>query len=116
MKQTDYQGNDAFWYLDEYDLYSILDCRMVDRVIQKKWTGKYELNQTMMDFSTASKILTDKYKLFTKDRLSSELRHEMMNFNLSEKTHQYKFHVWLESMQLRFFMDMVFTICLTLAF
>jgi hypothetical protein len=23
---TDYEGNDCFWYLDEYDLYGIFDC------------------------------------------------------------------------------------------
>jgi hypothetical protein len=33
VQQRDYNGNDCFWYLDEYNLYSILDCRMMDRVI-----------------------------------------------------------------------------------
>lgn len=33
VEQRDYDGNDCFWYLDEYNLYSILDCRMMDRVI-----------------------------------------------------------------------------------
>ena len=33
VEQTDYNGQDCFWYLDEYNLYNILDCRMMDRVI-----------------------------------------------------------------------------------
>jgi hypothetical protein len=33
VEQTDYEGNDCFWYLDEYDLYNILDSRIMDRVI-----------------------------------------------------------------------------------
>ena len=33
VEQTDYEGNDVFWYLDEYDLYNILDSRIMDRVI-----------------------------------------------------------------------------------
>ena len=30
---TDYEGNDMFWYLDEFDLYSLLDSRIMDRII-----------------------------------------------------------------------------------
>jgi len=25
VEQTDYEGNDSFWYLDEFDLYGIFD-------------------------------------------------------------------------------------------
>ena len=30
---TDYEGNDCFWYLDEFDMYGILDSRIMDRII-----------------------------------------------------------------------------------
>ena len=39
VEMTDFEGNDCFWYLDEYDLYNILDCQIMDRVIEKKWSG-----------------------------------------------------------------------------
>lgn len=32
-EMTDYEGNSVFWYLDEFDLYNILDCRILDRII-----------------------------------------------------------------------------------
>ena len=32
-EMTDYEGNGVFWYLDEFDLYNILDCRILDRII-----------------------------------------------------------------------------------
>lgn len=54
VEQTDYDGHDCLWYLDEYDMYSILDCRIMDRVIQKKWSGKYDVNSTIFDYSTSS--------------------------------------------------------------
>jgi hypothetical protein len=44
VEQTENEGNDMFWYLDEYNLYGILDSRIIDRVIQKKWVGKYDIN------------------------------------------------------------------------
>jgi len=102
VEQTDYEGNDCFWYLDEYDMYSILDCRIMDRVIQKKWNGKFDINSNMMDYSTSYTLLLDKYGLFATDRVFSEIKHEMMTLDLSERTHSYKFHVWLHSMSLRF--------------
>ena len=61
VEQTDYEGNDSFWYLDEFDLYNILDSRIMDRVIQKKFTGKYETNVTIDDYSTGYTLMADKY-------------------------------------------------------
>lgn len=29
----DYDGKDFFWYLDNFSLYKILDCRIMDRII-----------------------------------------------------------------------------------
>ena len=61
VEQTDYEGQDCFWYLDEYDLYTILDCRIMDRVITNKWKGKYDLNATISDYMTSSNLLEDKH-------------------------------------------------------
>jgi hypothetical protein len=94
VEQIDYQGHDCFWYLDEYDLYSLLDSRMMDRVISKKWEGKFDVNSGIMDYSTANLLYNDKFKLYATDRLFSELRIEILNFDRSDQTHYYKFHVW----------------------
>jgi hypothetical protein len=77
VEQTDYEGNDCFWYLDEYDLYPILDCRIMDLVITKKWTGKYDLNASILDYSTSYTLIRDRFRLFTTDRVFSELKEEM---------------------------------------
>lgn len=73
VEQTDYEGNDCFWYLDEYDLYPILDCRIMDLCIIKKWTGKYDLNCTIFDYSTSFTLIEDKNGLFANDRVFYEL-------------------------------------------
>ena len=87
VEQTDYEGNDCFWYLDEYDLYGILDCRIMDRVIQKKWTGKYDINSSILDYSTSYVCMMDKYKIFATDRVFSELKHKIFTIDCSDKTH-----------------------------
>ena len=102
VEQTDYEGNDCFWYLDEYDLYNILDCRIMDRVIQKKWAGKFELNSSIMDYASSYTLLMDKFGLYANDTVFAELKHQVLSLDRSDETHQFKFHVWKYSMQLRF--------------
>jgi len=116
VEQTDYEGNDCFWYLDEYDLYSILDCRIMDRVIQKKWTGKYDINATILDYSTSYTLMRDKFSLFATDWVFQELRHEMLTIDRSDKTHGLKFQVWQHSMLLRSRVDAVFSFLLVAYF
>ena len=83
VEQTDYEGNDCFWYLDEYDLYTILDCRIMDRVITNKWKGKYDLNSTVYDYMTSSNLLNDKHGLYATDRVFSEMRLQMFKTDCS---------------------------------
>ena len=116
VEETDYEGNDCFWYLDEYDLYSLMGCRIMDRVIQKKWNGKFEINATIQDYSTAFTLMRDKYTLFATDWVFQELRHEMLTIDRSDKTHGFKFHVWQESMLLRSRVDAGFSLFLTAYF
>ena len=116
VEQTDYFGHDCLWYLDEYDMYSILDCRIMDRVIQKKWSGKYDVNASILDYSTCSQLISDKHGLFATNRVFAELNHEMLNLDKRDKTHRYKFHCWKYSMQLRFQIEGLFVAALTFSF
>ena len=83
VEMTDYEGNDLFWYLDEYDLYNILDCRIMDRVIEMKWKGKFELNAEMLDYSTSYTLFNDKFELFANDRVFGEIKYAMFTLNKS---------------------------------
>jgi hypothetical protein len=74
VEQTDYEGNDCFWYLDEYDLYGIFDCQIMDRVIQRKWSGTYDINASIHNYSTSYTLLTDTHGIFLTDRVFTELK------------------------------------------
>jgi hypothetical protein len=73
VETPDFEGNDIFWYLDEYSLFDILDSRIMDKVIQKKWIGPYTLNSVFLDTSVSYTLLTDKFGIFTTDRVFSEI-------------------------------------------
>lgn len=75
---------------------------MMDRVIQKKWIGKFDINSSILDYSTPQILMRDKHGLFATDRIFSELKLHILNSNWSERTHNYKFYVWQNSMQFRF--------------
>jgi len=66
----------------------------MDRVIQKKWSGIYDLNASILNYSTSNTLLNDKHGLFATDRVFSEMRHEIFKLDWSEKVHYFKFHVW----------------------
>lgn len=116
VEQTDYEGNDCFWYLDEYDMYSILDCRIMDRVIEKKWKGKFDLNAEILDFSTAYTMFNDPFELFANDRVFQEMKLEMFTLDRSERTHPYQFHIWQHSMELRYQIEALFVAAFTVFF
>jgi hypothetical protein len=87
IEQTDYEGKNCFWYISNFELYFVLDCRMVDKVIQKKWKGKYELNSSIFDYSTSYCLLTDDLKIFETDNIFLELYYKIFTFDCSQKTH-----------------------------
>lgn len=113
---TDYQGHDMFWYLDEYDLYNIMDCRIMDNIIQKKWNGKFEINATLQDYSTSVVMVMDKYGLFATDRVFDEMRFEMFTLDRHDLVHLLKYEVWKNSMMLRAMIDLIFSIGFLLFF
>ena len=115
-EQTDFDGNDCFWYLDEFNLFEILACRIMDQVIQKKWKGKFDINVPITDYSTPYTLLVDKYKIFASDTVFSELNIKMFILDRKERTHQYKFEVWLRSMGLRFQIDAIIILAFTIFF
>ena len=45
----------------------------MNKVIQKKWIGPYTLNSVFLDTSVSYTLLTDKFGIFTTDRVFSEI-------------------------------------------
>jgi len=70
----------------------------MDKVIQETWQGHVEIKNSIFDYSTSYNLINDKYDLFTSDQIFMELKHKMLTFDNSEKTHFMKFHVWINSM------------------
>ena len=53
----------------------------MDRVIQNKWNGKYDITHSFLDGSIAYTLLQDQYGLYATDRVFSEIKIKMFNWD-----------------------------------
>ena len=99
VEQPDFQGKDSLWYLDEFDLYKLLDHKIIDRVMNEFWNGKgIDKNSSILDYSTSYNLYADKHQIMISDNVLSEVAHQASTFSrFREKTHDYKLFVWKES-------------------
>ena len=76
-----------------------MDHKIIDRVMNEFWNGKgVDINSGVLDYSTGYNLLVDKNQLMISDKIVHEIGHTAFNFeSLREKTHNYKFFVWKES-------------------
>ena len=40
MERLDIDGKDSFWYLEKYEMFEILDSKIMDKFINEKWRGR----------------------------------------------------------------------------
>jgi hypothetical protein len=68
IEMKDYDGHNFFWYMNRYDIYNIIDCRILDRIINLKWMGPFEINASPLDYSTGWLLANNKYNIFSSNR------------------------------------------------
>jgi len=58
VEQKDIHGHDCLWYLDEFDLYQLLNHRIIDNIMQEYWLGKkVDITASVLDYSTPYNII-----------------------------------------------------------
>ena len=75
------------------------------------WKGqKTDVNATIMDYSTAFNLFIDKHHIYaTSDDLFQEYKHLAFDdAKNKELTHRFKYFVWKNSIQLRYYTFVVF--------
>lgn len=116
LLQTDFDGKNAFWYFDEFDMYEIMSCQIMDKVILDTWMGHINVNCEVLDYSTSFTVLKDKFMLFTSNNVFNEIKHTMLEYDMREKVHILKFYNWINSKHLRFHIEAIFQILLAFIF
>jgi hypothetical protein len=59
MERLDIDGKDCFWYMEKYEMFEILDSKIMDKFIIEKWRGRQDINCDIFYYSTAFNLLND---------------------------------------------------------
>ena len=53
IENHDLMDKDCFWYLQQYEMFTVLDTKIFDLYVRSKWEGWIELNAHMFEWSTS---------------------------------------------------------------
>lgn len=87
MEIPDIEGKDIIWYFYKFELFQLLDAKVMDKFINKKWKGRIETNNSFLDYSLSYNILQNKNEFFTSDKMLTEVKNQMLTFDKSHLTH-----------------------------
>lgn len=105
-------NKNALYYLERLDAFPIMETHIVDRVMQEYWQGNLDSNGKALDTSTP-------YNILTQSDQSYDFEHANRFYNRNKiraSPHPLNFMVVRGSMQMRYFMDMIFFFALTIYF
>jgi hypothetical protein len=115
LKETDLFGKDLLWYISEHNIYSILDTKLMDRILQDFWNSNIDVTGTFLEASSSFKILSLSSFSYSKDQEKLRRFHVKKEVN-SMHSHFLQFDVWKKSMFVRYFLEAVFFLIMALFF
>ncbi|CDW83264.1 transient receptor potential cation subfamily member 4 [Stylonychia lemnae] len=115
LKQRDLQGNDSLYYMSLHNVYSILDTKSTDRIIQDFWKSNIDVNGNLLSTSTSFRLVEDTLNQKEIDMENFDIIKKFKNSN-SLKSHQYQYQVWKKSMQIRYFFEAAMFLAIAIFF
>lgn len=103
------------WYIAEHNIYEILGTKVMDRIMQDYWRSNIDVTGTLLEASTAYRVLSKSSLKFTRDE-EKENRFYLKKDLSTFKSHQFQFHVWMKSMQVRYAIESISFITLAFIF
>lgn len=52
IEPHDFEGKSCLWYIDKYQMNKILNTKIMDVYINRRWTGNVQTNASLFKFST----------------------------------------------------------------
>jgi hypothetical protein len=117
IETHDLFGKDCFYYINEYDLSSILNTPIFDKYISFKWNGRINYDCSVKDFSTPLTVLKNvNGKMLGPGFITKSLFH---TFNFSGRIkliQMFGLTSWKKSMKIRFITESLAAFALTMYF
>jgi len=58
LKQKDLQGHDCLWFMAQHNVYTVLDTRVMDRIMQDFWKSNIDVTGNILETSTSYRLLS----------------------------------------------------------
>lgn len=102
-------------YMERHDSFSLLETKVMDRVIRQMWEGSIDTGGSFFGLSTCFNIIRKAHPGYQKDY---ERSHRLKcRRDLGRKRHhQLTFRAYLKSMNLRYYLDMLTFVVLMSAY
>lgn len=116
FEQTDFEGQNCYWYLVNYEMSEVLNCSILEQTIEEKWNGRVQVNSSIIEYSSPYQLYTDNIKQFTGDQMIQNFKQIIFDKNKEMMTHIGQYHVWKRSMRFRFYLEVIYTMVMTILF
>ena len=98
-------NRDALYYLERLDAFEVMETHIMDRVMQEYWQGNLDAGGNFFETSTT-------YGILTQEKSGEDYESENRFYNMRDisrvQSHQYVYMVIRNSMQARYFIEMIF--------
>ena len=61
LERPDVLGKDCIWYFNEYQIFRILETKIMNQYILERWQGPVVINSDLMDYSVPYNIFFNKH-------------------------------------------------------
>jgi len=109
VRQKDIFETDAMSYMERMDAYTLMDTKIMDRIMKDLWNSDIDVSGTILEQSTCNKILKD---------ADDEMSQRFYSKRSLEKTrpHILTMRVWMESIKFRYWIEIIFFLSIAVAF
>ena len=108
LKQTDTENYSSLDLMGKLRMYKAMQTKVADRVIQDTWSSKVDVSGSFFENSTAYDYLTRGKLSSNTDWESKKRLYHKRDLTLDVRPHAYAYRVWMQSMSLRYFIEMTF--------
>lgn len=89
-------------------LHRVMQTNVADRVVKDTWSSRVDISGSIFENSTVYNFLFFNYVDSSEDFEAKRRFYHSRNLTLDVRPHKFSFRVWLQSMSLRYFIEMSF--------
>ena len=108
LEQTDLENYSTIDLIAKLQLHQVMQTNVTDRVIKDTWNSRVDVSGSVFENSTAYNYLYYNYSSSKEDFESKRRFYHNRDLEVDVRPHKFSYRVWLQSMSLRYFIEMTF--------